>query len=224
MRISFDSKRFLCYTLACSVPFCFTACAPRKNDLFYSVSELRSNIFLSETKDIRLKIYAEQKESPFLSDGIARECAPKTEIYVSAPSGEKDCTIAFLVNGTTYGGDCSYDNVKGEYFYFVSLDVSSEKNIPVTIDYDGTTIALNAASVLTEITLSPQAALKKAEKENAEAFERLTSHGGFDGEIRLRLVWEGAPYYYVGLVDKSGNVFSILCDGITGKTLATRNA
>ena len=208
----------LCFSLLFTLP----SCGERTDDLFSSVSELRSNIFLAESEQFRIKIYAVKKESPYLSDGIARERSWRTEIYLTAPSGEKDCDVSFSLNGQTYGGDMSYDNVKSEYFYFATLDISSLQSLPLTLTYDDTVVAMNAVSVLEEGVLSPREVLQKIKADNREAFQALTDKNGFNGEIYLRLVFEGAPYYYAGLVDKQGKIFSILADGKTGNTLATR--
>ena len=200
-----------------------SACTKQNDDLFSSVSENRSNIFLAENDELHLKIHAVKKESPYLSDGVARETSWRTEVFLTAPSGEKESAVSFTVNGNTYGGDFSYDNVKSEYFYFVTLDISTLQSIPVTVTYGDTVVAMNAVSVLEEGVLSTREVLKKVKAENEDAFRPLTTKHGFDGEIYVRLVYEGAPYYYVGVVDKNGKLFSMLADGKTGKTLATRN-
>ena len=55
-------------------------------------------------------------------------------------------------------------------------------------------------------------------------FDSLTDRYGFAGEIYIRLLFESAPYYYVGVIDRSGNVTAFLINGETGKILAKRQS
>lgn len=50
----------------------------------------------------------------------------------------------------------------------------------------------------------------------------MTDEYGFAGEIYLRLLYEDAPYYYVGVVSKGGKTTAFLLNGKTGKLLAKR--
>jgi uncharacterized membrane protein YkoI len=45
---------------------------------------------------------------------------------------------------------------------------------------------------------------------------------GFTGEICIRLLYEDAPYYYVGVIGQNGKTTAFLLNGKTGKLLAKR--
>ncbi len=196
-------------------------CKKSVNYLDY-VSELRSNIFLAKTEDFSLRIYAVNKETPYATDGIPEKCTPRVEAYLVAPDGTKSAELELLLGEKSLGGEMSYDNVKCEYFYSATADISELYSIPCTLRYGDTEVQLTATSVKTEQTLTPKAALDKLTGEYPELFQELTDEYGFAGEIYLRLIYEDAPYYYVGVIDKEGNIEAFLLNAQTGKILARR--
>lgn len=200
-------------------------CACSKNvNYFDYVSELRENIFLAETDGFSLRVYAVAKETPYLSDGAKRETSTRCEVYLVAPSFEKECILTFTIDGEKYGGEMSFDNVKSEYFYSCTLNVAKQKQIDCKITYGEQELSLCAQSVLTEDTISPETALKGLCEAEKELFSSLTDEYGFAGEIYLRLLYEDAPYYYVGVIGRDGKTTAFLLNGKTGKILAKRES
>ncbi len=169
-----------------------------------------------------MKIYAVKKENPYAADGVPQASAPRFEAYLVAPEGNETVQFSFVYEGKEEGGEMSYDNVKGEYFYACSLDASHLSQIPCAIRYGSEELSLTATSVLDENTLTPQEALARLQEADGEIFTSLTDEYGFAGEIYMRLLFEEAPYYYVGVVDREGNVHAFLLNGKTGKILARR--
>lgn len=201
----------------------FSACS-KEIDYYEFVSESRSNILLAQTETLDLRVYAVEKEQPYAADGIKRETSARTEIRLTAPSGDKDCTIAFSVNGKDYGGEMSFDNAKTEYYYFCTLDSSALQTLDCKINYGEETTLLTANTVRTENTLTPNGALKTLCETEKELFSALTDEYGFAGEIHLRLIYEERPYYYLGVIDRNGNTTAYLMNGETGKLLAKRES
>lgn len=201
--------------------FCFPACNKQVDYLNY-VSELRSNIFLAQTETLSLRVFAVEKETPYSADGIKRETNVLTEIHLTAPTGEKTYCISFEVDGKTYGGETSYDVVKGEYYFSCTLDIRAQTEIKFLLNSENEQTELIAKSVLTDTTLSPETALKTLiEKEN-ELFTSLTDEYGFAGELHVRLIYEDDPYYYIGVTDRNGKTTAFLMSATTGKVLAKR--
>ena len=193
-------------------------------DYFDYVSELRNNLFIGNLDGFSIRVYSVTKETPYLSDGIPQETSTRTEIYLSAPEGNEECTITFPFQGETYGGDMSYDNVRGEYYYSCTLDVASASELNCTITYGKSEIDIPVKSVLTADTLPPKNVLKIIETENAELFQNLTDKYGFSGEIYIRLIYEDAPYYYVGVIERTNTTHAFLINAKTGKILARRDS
>lgn len=188
------------------------------------VSELRSNIFLASEQDFSLRVYAVSKETPYVTDGIPKERSTRVEAYLVAPAGDKTCKISFTFNGKEYGGEMSFDNVKTEYYFSCALDVASASELPCRIEYGDKTLELTALSVRTEDTLTPENILKDLQTEEPKLFSSLTDEYGFAGEIYIRLIYEDSPYYYIGIIDRNGQIHAFLLNAKTGKILAKRTS
>ena len=199
------------------------ACTKEVNYSEY-VSELRSNIFLAETDEFSLRVYSVKKESPYSSDGIVQHCNERTEIYLVAPQGDKSCQISFTINGTVYGGEMSFDNVKAEYYYFCPLNTSALSTLPIEISFGEKRMEFTAKSVLNADTLPPFDVLSLLVNEEKDVFDSLTDKYGFAGEIHIRLIYEDSPYYYLGIIDRSGRITAFLINATSGKILAKRKS
>ena len=208
--------------LLCSaLSFLLCGCGT-KTDYFSYVSEFRNNIFLAETDEVSLRIYSVCKESPYQADGIAHESTARTEVYLLAQEGSQAYTLTIHINGKEYGGELSYDNVKAEYFLSFSLDISAEKELSCVLTCGDKTMPINATSVLLGDTLPAQAILENVRNYAPDLFKNMTDKYGFLGEIYLRLLYEDAPYYYVGVINRDGEIHAFLVNAINGKVLAYR--
>jgi len=217
-------KRFLPVFLCLLTLFYgFCSCA-KKLDLSDYVSELRSNIYIAEKDGFSLRIYAVLKESPYVADGIVQERSARVEAHLIAPEGQETCRLTFSYGGKDYGGEMSFDNVKTEYYFSRTLELSNASELPCVIEYGSTKVEFTAVSVKTAETLSPENILKNLHREESEFFSSLTDKYGFSGEIYLRLIYEDAPYYYVGVIDRNGKINAFLLNANTGKILAKRKS
>ena len=211
----------VCFSF-CLFP-CLTACK-KTIDYFSYVSELRNNIFLAESDNFSLRIYSVQKESPYIADGIPQECAARTELYLLAPTNNEPYALYFQIGEKEYGGELSYDNVKSEYYLFLTLDVAEQNSLSCRLEYNTESLILEAKSVLCGEEIPPKGLLKTLQTENADLFSSMTDKYGFKGEIYFRLIYEGNPYYYVGIINRNGEITAFLINAKTGKILARRNS
>ncbi|MBQ7912298.1 MAG: hypothetical protein IJ308_00935 [Clostridia bacterium] len=192
-------------------------------DYFSYVSEFRNNIFLAETDGLCLYIHSVLKETPYAADGVANESTARTEVFLSAPEGTQNYTLYIEVDGKQYGGELAFDNVKAEYFLSFSLDISELKELPCVLQCGESKWQFVASSVLRNETVTPRNILDNVRAYAPEIFENLTDKYGFKGEIYLRLLYEDAPYYYVGVIDRNGDIYAFLVNATNGKVLARRN-
>jgi hypothetical protein len=213
-------KRIFILFLPCLV--CLLVGCKSKIDYTPYISELRSNILLATSEEFSLKIYAVKKEIPYRADGIPREKTTRLEAYLHAPAGNESCDLSFTIDGREFQGEMSFDNVKAEYFFACTLDISDAKQIPCTIQYGNQTIELTAYSIRTENTLTAINILSILEIEEQALFSSMTDKYGFSGEIYIRLIYEDSPYYYVGIIERSGVSHAFLINAQSGKILAKR--
>ena len=173
---------------------------------------------------MQLRIYSVRKESPYHADGIPRQSVMRTEVYFLAPSGDKTCTLALYEGENKYGGEMSYDSVKAEYYFSCTLDVSNCQTLRCEIEYGDTMVELTAESVRSKSILSPESALTILQTEEKDLFTAMTDKYGFSGEIHLRLIYEDAPFYYIGIINRKGEIYAFLLNAETGKILAKRQS
>ena len=210
---------FIVLLIACTV---IVGCKKSDPDYFAFVSENRNNILLAEEDGFSLRVYAVEKEYPYVADGVKRETSTRTEIYLTAPSGDKTYHLAFEIEGKTYGGELSFDNLKTEYYFSCSADASTLESLSCTLTFGETEKQLVAKTVKTPDTLSSKQILQDLQKTESELFSSRTDEYGFAGEIYIRLIFEEHPYYYLGIIDRNGKITAFLLSAETGKILAKR--
>jgi hypothetical protein len=221
--ISFKKRLFALFTSLFLFPCLFTACDKKQNIAEY-FSEYRSNLFIAETDDFSLRAYAIEKEHPFVADGMVGVKATFTEVYISASDGSLPCKVSFRVSNLDYSGEAAYDSVKREYFFSCAADVCDTQILPVSIELGGSMYEVNALSVKTDDTLDGEIAVGFLQQSEQEFFKSITIKGRLEAELHVRLIYEEAPYYYVGIVEKSGKRTAFLLDAETGKLLAKRES
>ena len=118
----------------------------------------------------------------------------------------------------------SFDSVKAQYYYSCSLDISSLEQLPCNIRFGEREKVLVAKTVKTPSTLTTKKVFQSVKEKESELFSSLTDEYGFAGEIYLRLIFEEKPYYYVGVIDKKGNITAFLINAENGNILAKRQS
>ncbi|MBQ8320540.1 MAG: hypothetical protein IJX81_06635 [Clostridia bacterium] len=225
LRINYRRALFLALFLGlvcCLFPF-LCSCK-RHADYFSYLSEYRNNLLLAETENFSLRVYAVEKEHPFVADGMAGERVKRAEFYLSTGTGEYALSVTFYIGNEKYGGDAAFDGVKREYYYSCAADLSTTASLPVSVQIEDTVYEITAHSVRTEEVLTGERSLEMLTEKESELFSSLTNGKDFFGEIYLRLIYEEAPYYYIGVVDRTGKTTAFLLDAKTGKILAKREA
>jgi len=197
----------------------FTAC--RKNvDYLSYLSENRSNVFVASGDNYSLKIYAVDKEYPYCADGFVGEVTSRIEVYFTVKNGGLPCNIT--IKNEDINGEMSYDSVDGSYYFSSPADFSTYSSVNLAIVHGSDSFDISAPSVKTAETLSPTQIISKLCDASPDTFTALSADGDFAGEIYLRLIYESAPYYYVGVVGRDKKTTAFLLDAVSGEVLATK--
>jgi hypothetical protein len=208
-----------------SILFClFFASCKRNLDWTEYVSEYRNNLFLYVGENFSVRAQNVQKEYPYVADGYKGEMTQRIELFITAPQGTEHCSVRFTVDGHQHEGETSYDNVKRHFYYSCTANAESVYTLPVELCFDGVSQEVTLTSVKSDGLLSLQEVLTHAFAGEQELLKKLTPNHEFEGELYVRLLYEDAPFFYVGIVERQGKVTSLLLDGETGKTLAKRTA
>lgn len=187
-----------------------------------SVSEYRSNLLLYECADFSVKAQDVEKEYPYVADGYKNQMTHRTELFISAPAETERCDVLFLLGGIEHKGDASYDNVKKQFYYSCAANLSNAESLPIRLSFDGEEHEITLRSVKTEKLLGLDGLLSALFKQESELLKTLVRGREFAGELYVRLLYEDDLYYYVGVVDRNGQMTAFLLDGETGAVLAKR--
>lgn len=212
--------------LACAGTILFVGCGTQP-DLQDYVSEYRSDIYMGTTDEYSVFASYSLREYPYTADGNVGNQSEIFEIVLTAPDNTKTYSVRYTIGGKEYSSELSFDSVRLVHRCSQSLPAPAETEIAFTIAIsdDGETepITVTAASIKTEKTLSLADLLQKIREAQNERFAALTSGRTFAGELYVRLLYDNDRcFYYVGLIDRNGDTFSMLADSETGEIIATR--
>ncbi len=208
---------FLLLFLVGLLPF-LTGCK-NKTDYFSYVSELRSDLFTASDEDISVSVACISREYPYNGDGIK---APLCDLVEITLEGNADEYSVSLLGEENIGGDMSFRNTRGDFYYSQGVDQFPETSVTLRVEWDDTVREIVATSVKTENTITPEQALNYAVESEKDLIASMSFEGTFAGEFYVRLLRRDKNYYYVGIVDKNGNMTSLLLDSETGEVLARR--
>lgn len=190
------------------------------------VSEYRSNIYEGSNENYDIFASFSVREYPYESDGYVGNLSTLFEVALSAPDNTKTYDITFSIGGKDYGGELSFDSVRMVHTFSQTLPEPEEQSISFLIgnaeDADEEAIEITANSIKNSETLGLYSLLNKAQENQKERFGAYIDGNSFKGEIYVRLLHENDCYYYIGLIDRNGNIFSMLADAETGEIVATR--
>ena len=218
-------KRTFLLLILCllSWAFCVSLFAcNRPQDLTALVSEYRNNLFVYEDEELSVKAHNLEREYPYVADGYKSEMNCRVELFVCATAEAKRCEVYFFVGGVQHGGEASYDGVKRQFYFSCAADVADAPSLQVRIHLDETEKELTLHSVKTPDLLPLPELLNKLFSEEKELKKKLTENGELACELYVRILYEDAPYFYVGVVDRKGTIHAFLLNGKTGEILAKR--
>ena len=221
----FRAKRPLCLLFALFLT-CLTAlgfCGCKKSPTLTDyVSEYRNNLFLYECDTFLVKAQNVEKEHPYVADGYKGEMTHRAELFITPSTAVQSCQVFFIAGGIEHRGEASYDTVKKHFYYSCAADLSQAQSFPLRIQLDETEYEITLTSIKEEGMLDLNQLLTHLFGSETELASALINGKEFLGELYVRLLYENAPYFYVGVIDRSGNVSAFLMDGKTGKILAKR--
>lgn len=182
------------------------------------ISEDRYGLYLYEDDNLKIKLCQSQKETPFVADGVCGKKSALTEIFVSTP---QSCKQVEITSESFTGGEMNYLSARGVWHMSFGGDVEGNE-VSVTLTTDGKSEDYTLQNVITDDVMNGKQALDCVREHAAGLFEELTENGTFNGEIFLRLLYDGKCYYYVGICDREGKISAFLVDGNTGRIVAER--
>ena len=189
------------------------------------LSEIRSSAYECVSDDFSVTVYAEEKESPYLSDGFVAQMKKyvtvKIEDYKSSLS---DASVTVKYGDVECFGKFEYSPLNGKFLTEIEVEkLPAVDELELTVVNAGEEKILTAKKVSKEGSISYKTALDKVAFAKSKEIEKMLSGDGSSIETRVRLITEGdSVYYFVSVTDSSGKIHAYLVDGQTGEIVAEK--
>ena len=216
-------KRFFCLLLIILGVF-FSFSCNQKVDLTMYISQTRTGIYQGEVENLKITVYVEKREEPFLCDGFVGTLKNLLICKVESDSGSlDDLSIEFNLSGKKYGGKFVFNPINGKYTSEIEIEsLISSPNLKAVIFSGENKVEINLNSKVIGGTISYKKALNSVCAYDKGVVKNLFESTKINSEIHLRLLQdEKRSYYYVGFLNANGGM-AYLVDGLSAKVLAKK--
>ncbi len=224
--LKIKKRIIVCLTLlaVCLLIVPVSACK-KTQDLSAYLSQLQCDLYLADSEEYKLKAFYGFNETPVKNDGVIGKTTYKlTFILYADLTQQAEYTLSLSIGENTHELTFKPDGVKGAFTTTLEVENFTLKEFNVKLLCADKTTDIVMRSALPQNAISYKTALDCVlSHQEALVKSYFDQSGTFNGEIRQRIiVRDGKPYWYVGLVDKTGGVKALLVDGISGEILAVR--
>ena len=195
----------------------------KQNPYLAYVSDLRQNVYAGTVNEIPVTAYYGFREEPFTPDGKTGEKVYGYTFKLSVVPSDVYRTLELNVGGEVLSSAFAADAVTGEYKTFIETETYFEKELTVTVISGSDKTPVTLYSILPENCMSYKRTLDVLSEKQQPLLNAYRDSDGFNAELYMRIfIKNDAPYWYVGIVDKSGKIKALVINGITGELLAVR--
>ena len=194
-------------------------------DLSYYVSQLRENVYTCEVDGLKITVYSEKREVPFIADSYVGTLKNVLIVKVDGQNVNiDDAEISLSYDKTTATGSFTYSPIGGKYACQIEVDTLPKNGtVNGVLKTGGKELQFVLTSAVVSGSISVSEALNAVKKHDSETVEKLFNDGKVETEIHVRIMADGTRnYYYVGFVTKDGT-YAYLIDGKTGEVLAKKS-
>ena len=194
-------------------------------DLSYYVSQLRENVYACEVDNLKITVYPEKRETPFIADSYVGKLKNQLIVRIDSQTlAIDDAEITLSYDKITVGGSFSYSPIGGKYVCVIDVEeLPNSGSINAVIKYSGKESNAVLQSVVNSDSISAKDVINSVKKHDSNTVEKLFNSGKVEAEIHVRIMSDGnRNYYYVGFVCKDVT-YAYLVDGKTGEILAKKS-
>ena len=194
-------------------------------DLSYYVSQLRENVYTCDVDGLKVTVYAEKRETPFIADSYVGKLKNQLIVKIDGQNATiDDAEILLSYDKTTALGSFTYSPIGGKYTSTIEVEtLPKSASINGVLKTGGKEIEFVLTSAVVSGFISSSDALNAVKKHDSKIVEELFCDGKVQAEIHIRIMADGTRnYYYVGFVTKD-STYAYLVDGKTGEVLAKKS-
>lgn len=215
-------KKILLLILTLSL-FTFACSCNDEIDLTTYLSQKRTTVYVCEENDFKLTVFAEERETPFLTDGFVGKVGKFVTVKIeNFTTSLDDVSVTLNYGKNSVNGKLDFNPINGKFSTEICVEtLPNDDEISLTVANAGEQKNLTLKKFKSE-GVDYVEALSAVSKHAKESIESLLK-AGESIEVRLRLIPEGDRYYYyVSITDNSKKTIAFLVDGVTAKILASR--
>ena len=194
-------------------------------DLSYYISELRENVYVGEVESLKVSVYPEKREAPFIADSYVGKLKNQLIVKIDNESSViDDAEITLTYDNRSVSGSFEYSPIGGKYVCVIDVEtLPSSASVNAVIKCSGKESQVVLQSAVNSDTISAKDAINSVKKQDGNTVDKLFNTQKVEAEIHVRIMSDGKRnYYYVGLVSKDGT-YAYLVDGKTGEVLARKS-
>ncbi len=213
-------KKFICILFLSVCLFSLGCSAPKGYN--ENISQIRNNVFYGAGQTYSVEVFAEQRENPFINDGVAG--SKQNFIIVRVLNQNNPITVTATYSGDTYTQTTKYNPHAISMVAVIKVDSLPTQSLSVTVEYNGNSEQIECVSKLKSDTISPLKALNSVLDKEKTFIESIKQDGKLKAEIYIRLIAENDNnFYYVGFGLGSNKLTAFLLDGKTGEIIAGKS-
>lgn len=194
-------------------------------DLTAYISELRENVYVGEIEGVKITVYAEKRETPFIADSYVGEMKNILIVKIDNQNAMTDgASIEISYDKITKNGDFEYHPIGGKYVTTIEVDaLPKSAQINAKLKCNGLEREMLLLSAISSDSITPKQALDSIKKHDKKTVEEVFESGKVEAEIHVRIMPDGERnFYYVGFALKNGDTKAYLIDGKSGEILAKK--
>lgn len=191
------------------------------------ISQLRDGIYIAEDDELKIEVFSEMRESPFIEDGNPSELKPLIVILVT-PVGDSEAENADMfacveTKDEKYSAQFVFKPISPRRECYIRPKSKLHGNFTLIITINGEKKKFVPTALNLENTIGYERAISAIKSSDGGKLSEYFSNEEY-GEIMIRLIEnDGALYWYVGFTD-GNETTAYLVDGKTAEILESRTS
>ena len=189
------------------------------------VSQRRTGVYSGSLDEYSVTIYAEERETPFITDGYVGEMKNYLIVRLEKQGASLDNASIFIsYDDVLVDASFTYNPLNGKYTAEEQVDrLPISKTLKVEIADENKRVEVTLNSLVLDEVMEVNKVLKCVQNYDKQVINSLFKNGQIGAEIRVRLLCsDGRNYYYVGFAN-SNKTIAYLVDGVSGEILAKKD-
>ena len=189
-----------------------------------NVSEMGNCFFVDKTNDNAiLKVSSGMRENPYNLNGVHNEMKPFTLlIFQTSLNNITEPSFTAQIDDTTYQGVLELNPCDNTYIYDLQTSINNTSKIDVTITINEFEFTFQPINLNQTWGINFDEALDLGLKDMKPIIDSLVAKGKFNGECYAKVISDPSGvlnmyYYYIGIIDVDGNIYSVVLDTANGE-------